>query len=875
MAGSMLRGTGGRRSRRAALATLVVLVALPLTASPAAAASPSADLDQCQNGGVGKAVETCTGANWVNGNLNEQKAHYAEGDYVPYRVSFENLSIGTHNVEIEWATTKSGKHALDYIGSYNATETTADPCDGNTLCTGAAATTFAIPADSNIPAGIQKPGVLTMWGATITGTGLYVLDAPYTGDSKTKLKITFTTTTAAPVLAWAGHIATRLDWGPTSSAVAIPGSPYHSRVASLDGGGGGQDKSLSAGAVIFPGTITITKQATPEGTTQFPFTASDNLGTFTLVDDGAGAGVESKTFSGLTDFVGTYDFTETVPGGWTLSSIGCNPSTGTTTNVGTATASVTLTEGATVECTFDNADVIPTISVAKSGTPTTVSEPGGNVSFGVVVTNNSSVEPVTLTSLSDNPYGNVTQAAPTNPDVVSTTCSVPQPLAASGTYSCSFVARVSGNAGSSHTDTVTASATDTAGNTISATGSATVTVTNVDPTVSITKTANPSTVPEPGGQVSFGLSITNTSPESVTLYEVSDAPYGNQDTACGVPRTLAAGQTITCAFTGQVTGNAGSTHTDTATAKVRDDETKTASSSASATVTVTDESPSVTVTKSPSPSTVPEPGGRVSFVVVVDNGSVEPVTLFELDDSIYGDLASGANPALLASTCAVPVTIAVGDDATCSFTVDVKGNAGHQETNTVTAKARDDERNVAQATADAIVTVTDVKPTLVLDKTASKAVVRTGETVTYDYAVSTSRAESLRGVKVTDDKCSPVTFAGGDTDGDGELDPGETWRYTCATALIATTTNTAVATAADDEGNAANATDTATVKVEDPTAAIEPTAVLGVVVERPRAVAGVTLPRTGRELMPWASAGGGLVGLGILLSLCGRRRRTT
>jgi hypothetical protein len=34
-------------------------------------------------------------------------------------------------------------------------------------------------------------------------------------------------------------------------------------------------------------------------------------------------------------------------------------------------------------------------------------------------------------------------------------------------------------------------------------------------------------------------------------------------------------------------------------------------------------------------------------------------------------------------------------------------------------------------------------------------------------------------VVVTDDKCSPVNFTGGDTDGDGYLDEGETWTYSC------------------------------------------------------------------------------------------------
>jgi hypothetical protein len=33
--------------------------------------------------------------------------------------------------------------------------------------------------------------------------------------------------------------------------------------------------------------------------------------------------------------------------------------------------------------------------------------------------------------------------------------------------------------------------------------------------------------------------------------------------------------------------------------------------------------------------------------------------------------------------------------------------------------------------------------------------------------------------KVTDNKCSPVTYVSGDTDGDGRVDPGETWTFKC------------------------------------------------------------------------------------------------
>src|SRR4029077_17721362 len=109
-----------------------------------------------------------------------------------------------------------------------------------------------------------------------------------------QIAITFSASVGNPVLAWGGHIASRADWGANNSAVAISGSPYHMRLIDLDGAGGNQDRSLSEGAVIFPASITIIKDATPNGSTPFPFTASPApLSGFSLVDDGTAANTKA------------------------------------------------------------------------------------------------------------------------------------------------------------------------------------------------------------------------------------------------------------------------------------------------------------------------------------------------------------------------------------------------------------------------------------------------------------------------------------------------------------------------------------------------------------------------------------------------------
>src|SRR6185436_3541594 len=112
-------------------------------------------------------------------------------------------------------------------------------------------------------------------------------------------------------LAWGGHIATRQDWGSGSSAVAISGSPYHTRLIALDGSGGNQDRSLSADAVIFPGSITIIKDAVPNAPQDFSFTASPAppLANFSLDDDPSDATLLNTKVFNLTTFQ-TYSVTE-------------------------------------------------------------------------------------------------------------------------------------------------------------------------------------------------------------------------------------------------------------------------------------------------------------------------------------------------------------------------------------------------------------------------------------------------------------------------------------------------------------------------------------------------------------------------------------
>lgn len=106
----------------------------------------------------------------------------------------------------------------------------------------------------------------------------------------------------------------------------------------------------------------------------------------------------------------------------------------------------------------------PQIEVSKSPDPSVVTEPGGTVEFTVEVTN-AGANTVTLTSLLDDVYGDVSNEG---------TCALPVDIAPAASYSCAFDGEVAGSAGESKTDTVTAEAQDEAGNVATAQAEATV-----------------------------------------------------------------------------------------------------------------------------------------------------------------------------------------------------------------------------------------------------------------------------------------------------------------------------------------------------------------------------------------------------------------
>jgi len=108
----------------------------------------------------------------------------------------------------------------------------------------------------------------------------------------------------------------------------------------------------------------------------------------------------------------------------------------------------------------------PSIRVDGTAVVGNLPEPGGTFTGRAVVTN-TSTEALTLTALADEDLNGVG------------TCSVPQPLAVGGTYSCTFPIVFTGKAGDTKTVPVTATAVDASGRQATAQDTFVITITSV------------------------------------------------------------------------------------------------------------------------------------------------------------------------------------------------------------------------------------------------------------------------------------------------------------------------------------------------------------------------------------------------------------
>ncbi len=290
----------------------------------------------------------------------------------------------------------------------------------------------------------------------------------------------------------------------------------------------------------------------------------------------SGTNVSNPSFAGseagttLTLNAGSYNVTELYNTSNYTQSIGNN-------------CSGTIGIGESKTCTITNTDIdhFPTIEVNKTANDNDIPETGQNVTFTYTVKNTSS-ESVNITYLNDSVFGTLDG---------NDTCKVGTTLAQNASCSFTLTKFISGDAGSAdHENVFVVEAQDDETNTTGNHDNEVISFYNVNPDITVTKTASVESVPETGADVLFTFTIQNNTAESVMIMDLVDDKFGDLtgDLDCNVGTVLAGNSSCSFEHTFSVpAGVAPAIHTNVFTATVMDDEENTDSASATANVSLT------------------------------------------------------------------------------------------------------------------------------------------------------------------------------------------------------------------------------------------------------------------------------------------------
>ncbi len=479
-----------------------------------------------------------------------------------------------------------------------------------------------------------------------------------------------------------------------------------------------------------------------------------------------------------------------------------------------------------------------------------IPEPGATVTYQVTVTNNSTVDAVKLTDADDSLHTSIDTLGD-----VTWKDSNGDPIADITTYWIAvgdyvvgtFQGEIDGEAYDEFPDTITVKAVDNDGTPTSDTGDAEVDLTDVAPVIAVDKAVDADgdgtfsaleSIPEPGATVTYQVTVTNNSTvDAVKLTDADDSLHTSIDTlgdvtwkdSNGDPIAdittywIAVGDYVVGTFQGEIDGEAYDEFPDTITVKAVDNDGTPTSDTGDAEVDLTDVAPVIAVDKAVDADgdgtfsaleSIPEPGATVTYqVTVTNNSTVDAVKLTDADDSLHtsidtlGDVTwkdSNGDPIADITT----YWIAVGDYVVGTFQGEIDGEAYDEFPDTITVKAVDNDGTPTSDTGDAEVDL--LRVSIDIEKatnsqndaaedngTEGQPEILVGNTVTWTYTVTNTGDWPLSYIVVSDTVGSTTTVldnatATGD-DGNGLLDPDETWTFTATgTAKAGQYENTAV-----------------------------------------------------------------------------------
>lgn len=416
-------------------------------------------------------------------------------------------------------------------------------------------------------------------------------------------------------------------------------------------------------------------------------------------------------------------------------------------HVNVFSASVEASDGSqdtdTAEASISYWDALPVISVSKTAYPSSVRDTGEDVTFTFRVTNNRA-EDVTISSLVDSEFNTLDG---------DDDCSVGTVLAANTSCEFSITRWLQGSAsGPAHHNIFTATANDDEGHTTTDNDDATVAFIESFTAIEATKTANPISVPETGGNVTFTFKVKNTSTHDlVTIMNLNDDffPLIVGDDDCKVSTILDVGESCEFTLTDWITGDyTGSDHINvfSVTAVGRNDTV--VMDTDEARVDFTNVIPVVLADMSTNLSSIPEIGQDVTFTFIVKNiSNGEPITIKSLDHNLFG---------LLSGDSDCKVGIILEPDESCDFSITrlIEGDfSGQNHVSTFAVTVSDNDSTNVSDTDNVVISFTDVAPTIVGTKTANpNTVLESGGFVTFTFTVqNTSIYETVWITSLSDD----------------------------------------------------------------------------------------------------------------------------
>jgi uncharacterized repeat protein (TIGR01451 family) len=387
---------------------------------------------------------------------------------------------------------------------------------------------------------------------------------------------------------------------------------------------------------------------------------------------------------------GTYTSTEAAKNGWALTSIACDDAN-STGDVATRTATFRASPGETVTCTFTN-ERRGSIVVEKQTDPD-----GHPQSFDFDASYDANGFP--LSDGQQNDSGallpgtySVSENVPAGWNLSSATCSDGSDpdaieLSAGENVTCVFENTLVPLLGRGQID--------------------------------VQKSASPTSLNEPGGLVTFSVTIKNVSVVNVAIQDVVDDKFGDLDdeggTGCfDVPVNLMPMENVNCTFQRQITGPGGTSHVNTVAASGRDAFGNFVFDSDDARVDITSRLIDLVIVKeasSPTPL-----NGIVNYSLTVTNRGPDTATDVQVADPAPAGIAyltatpsqgtCNLGPAVV--TCSLG-TIAPGQTVTIAITARATAVGSHTNTATVTGSGGR-ETNPAD-NSDSAVTVVPAPPT--------------------------------------------------------------------------------------------------------------------------------------------------------------------